>query len=132
MADPEEIDVVAELLDAYQIEASIQFVNEHWPAQATMLPDERERWAEILAYVQKGELAPVIERWATSTRPTPDAVLDYILTTRTRQPVVPKEPPAPDLGGKVTPVVAESIAQARKAIQRRLDDKLVSCSPDPR
>jgi hypothetical protein len=41
----------------------------------------------------------------------------------------PKEPPAPELGGEVTPVVAESIAQAREAIRRRLEPEPVSCSP---
>lgn len=121
-----------ELLAAYQIEAALQFIDERWAeTDRHLLPREREEWADNLAYVYEGELKPAIEGWATTIRPTPAAVLDYIITNRTRRVVEPKEPPAPDLGGKVTPIVAESIAEAREAIQRRLDARLVSCSPDP-
>jgi len=124
---------MAEFLDGHQIEAAVQFVNEQWAeVDRLMLPKERADWADVLAYVHAGELKPVIERWATSTRPSAQAVLDYILTNRTRAVVVAKEPLAPELGGKVTPVVAESIAEARECIRRRLERETVPCAPDPR
>jgi hypothetical protein len=120
-------------LDAFQIEAAIQFVDERRAdVHRPMLPHERTEWAEVLAYVREGELKPVIERWTSTVRPPAGAVLDYILTNRSRVIAAPKEPPAPDLGGRYTPVVVDSIAEAREAIQRRLDARLVSCSPDPR
>ena len=118
-------------LDAHQIEAAIQFVDEHWPAQP-MLPTEREAWADALAYIREGELKPVIERWATSTRPAAGAVLDYILTAREKPLPEPIRPSEPDLGGRYTPVVVEAIQQARDALARRLEEDLVPCSPDPR
>jgi hypothetical protein len=117
------------LLDAHQIEAAIQAVDEHWTEP--MLPREREEWTDALTYVFEGELRPVLERWATSTRPSAGAVLDYIVTNRERRVVVPKEPPAPDLGGKYTPVVVESIELARDALRRSFERRLVSCSQDP-
>ena len=55
-------------LDAYQIEAALQFIDEHW--DEPMLPREREEWADALAYVRQGELKPVVERWTTTTRPS--------------------------------------------------------------
>ena len=119
------------LLDRDQIEAAVQYVDERWgELDRPLLPGEREEWAGALAYVFEGELRPVLERWSTSSRPSPAAVLDYIRTARERPVVVPKEPPAPDLGGEYTPVVVESIERAREAIQRRLDRNLVACSPD--
>ena len=118
-------------LDAHQIEAAIQFVTEHWPEEP-MLPSVREEWADALTYFRPGELKPAIERWATSTRPSAGAVLDYVLTNREAPPAAPVRPKEPDLGGRYTPVVQESIAEARAAIQRRLDERLVSCSPDSR
>ena len=65
-----------------------------------------------------------------STRPSASAVLDYIVTNRERRVIVPKELPAPDLGGKYTPVVVEAIELARDALRRRFEERLVSCSPD--
>ena len=118
------------LLDAHQIEAAVQFVDERW--EKPMLPREREEWVDALAYVYEGELRPVLERWQTTDRPSAGAVLDYIVTNRDRPPAVPKEPRAPDLGGKYTPVVVESIELAREALRRRLEERLVSCSPDSR
>lgn len=116
-------------LDAYQIEAALQFIDEHW--DEPMLPREREEWADALAYVRQGELKPVVERWTTTTRPSASAVLDYILTNRDRRVVELPEPKEPELGGKFTPTVVDSIAEAREALQKRLDERLVSCSPDP-
>ena len=68
-------------LDAHQIEAALHYLVEKWPDDP-MLPSAREEWADALAYVRVGELAPVIERWETATRPSAGAVLDYILTNR--------------------------------------------------
>jgi hypothetical protein len=117
---------MVETLDSHQIEAAIQFVDEHWAeSDRLLLPAERDEWAGALAYVFPGELKPVIQRWSTTTRPSANAVLDYILTNRDRPVVHPVERKEPDLGGKVTPVVAESIAEARAALKKRL----VSCSP---
>ena len=118
-------------LDAHQIEAAIQFIDEQWP-ENPMLPTEREEWVDALTYIRPGELKPVIERWATSTRPSAGAVLDYILTNRESPPPAPRRPPEPDLGGRYTPVVVESIRQAREALGQRFDEDLVPCSPDPR
>lgn len=118
-------------LDAHQIEAAIQFVTEHWPDQP-MLPAERAEWADALAYFRKGELSPAIERWATPTRPSAGAVLDYVLTNRETPPPAPRPIPEPDLGGKYTPVVVDAIRQAREALGQRFDEDLVPCAPDPR
>lgn len=117
-------------LDAHQIEAAIQFVTEHWPEEE-MLPAAREEWADALAYFYAGELTPAIERWQTSRRPSAGAVLDYVLTTREKPPPAPVRTPEPDLGGRYTPVVVESIQMARDALARRIEKDLVPCSPDP-
>ena len=124
---------MAELLDAYQIEAAVQFVDEHWTeVDRPMLPAERAEWTDTLAYVREGELKPVIERWCTSTRPSAAAVLDYILTNRTRLATPPPEPIEPGpRPGRFTEVVVDSIAEARETLRRRLDDRMVSCSPGP-
>ena len=118
-------------LDAHQIEAALHYLVETWPDDP-MLPSAREEWADALAYVRVGELAPVIDRWETATRPSAGAVLDYILTNRERAPVVPKERPEPELGGRYTPVVVEAIQQARDALARRMERDLVSSFPDHR
>ncbi len=119
---------VAPTLDADGIEAALQFIEESW--EPAMLPAEREEWSDALAYMRPGELKPVIERWSAPRRPTGSAVLDYILTNRGKRPFVKPEPHEPDLGGRYTPVVVDSIKTARDALARRLERDLVSCSPD--
>jgi hypothetical protein len=54
-------------------------------------------------------------------------VLDYILTNRTRRATPPPEPIEPGTRpGRFTDVVMDSIAEAREALRRRLEDE--SCS----
>ena len=109
-----------ETLDAYQVEAAIQYLQEKYD----LLPAEREVWGDVLVHLIPGELRSVVDKWVG--RPSPEAVLDYVLTAREPQPDPEPLVPAPPGQRRMTPQIREVIDEARRALLR----DTVSCAPD--
>jgi hypothetical protein len=110
---------VTATLDRDEIEAALQYVAQRWPDDAPLVGPLREEWELMLIHLRRGELRPVLDDWV-GRRPSPGAVLDYIVTGR-RDRVLPRAhpEPAPKASGKPVPEIIDEARQALREAEER-------------